>query len=287
MSTARLAAAPVVLTPWGLLLALVFVLFAGGCGAEPNSAPAGQGTAASNAAEDDQAKKQNKPQFEFLALSTRPTDYAVTVPHVKPGHWIEASQKLIANDDDFSGELQTEPSPLPDVPFALGTSRPAVLAKSQVKSIPLTVYLAPGQLKYTFGIQLRESTKGRVSLKSMNPVVRLAPHQYFFTVLTLEPDRFRYFRDLDSIVPPIDLLLPLGDEAHYRVMTPVVTNSVPLPTHLLTSTAVAYVLWDDVDPVVLTADQKTALVDWIHWGVWGCHVADAEAHARSGGRHLA
>ncbi len=267
MSAARLYVASDARRPWwGLLLAAVFVLFAVGCGSDRSSTTTGQGSAASGATGSAQAKKQRQPDFEFFALSTRPTDYELTVPHVKPGHWIEASQMLVANHGDLSGELEVEPILLPGVPFTLGMSRAAVLAKSQIKSIPLTLYATTGANRPAFTIQLRDSVAGRVLLRSPNPVVRLAPHQFFFTVLTLEPDRFRFLRDLDCIVPPTNLFLRQGEEAHYRVMTPIVTHSVSLPTHFLASTAVAYVLWDDVDPAVLTADQQTALLDWIHWG---------------------
>ena len=252
--------------PWGWALVAVLLLFTCGCGSDRGATPAGQRGGGKDAAGENQAKKHNKPEFEFLALTTRPTDYAITVPHVKPGHWIEASQKLIANYNDFSGELEVGPILLPGVPFALEMSRPAVLASSQIKSLPLTIYAPVDQNKYSYHIQLRNSATGNVPLKSLNPVVRLAPHQYFFTVLTPEPDRFGFLRDLDSVVPPTGLILPQGDEANYRIMTPAVTNRVLLSTHLLTSTAVAYVLWDDVDPVVLTAEQETALLDWLHWG---------------------
>jgi hypothetical protein len=29
---------------------------------------------------------------------------------------------------------------------------------------------------------------------------------------------------------------------------------------------IAYIVWDDVDPSVLTADQQSAMLDWLHWG---------------------
>ena len=40
-----------------------------------------------------------------------------------------------------------------------------------------------------------------------------------------------------------------------------------LPDNPLTWTSVAYVLWDEIDPgEPFPAEQKKALVDWIHWG---------------------
>lgn len=250
-------------TPWCIVSLVVFMLCLAGCGSEASSTEQGD---AADSTEENKEKKRVKPDLEFLALSTRPTDYAITVPQIKPGHWIEASQQMVANYDKFSGELEVEPIQLPGVPFALGTKRDVLLAKAQIKSIPLMVYSPPGPNRPTLGFELRDAKTGGIPLKSLNPMVRLPPHQYFFTVLTPEVDRFQFLRNLDSIIPPTGLLLPQGDEAHYRVVTPLITNNLALPTHLVTSTAVAYVLWDDVDPVMLSTDQKTALVDWLHWG---------------------
>lgn len=249
--------------PSSIVLLAVLMICLAGCGSDPSNSGQGDGA---DATKEDKDKKRVKPELEFLALSTRPTDYAITVPQIKPGHWIEASQQMVANYDEFSGELEVEPVPLPGVPFALGTKRDVLLAKAQIKSIPVMVYTPPGPNRPSLGFELQDSKTGTVPLKSLSPLIRMPPHQYFFTVLTPEPDRFQFLRNLDSIVPPSELFLPQGDEAHYRVVTPLITNNIALPTHLVTSTSVAYVLWDDVDPNVLTTDQETALIDWLHWG---------------------
>lgn len=246
-----------------LFLFLFLSLLCGGCGSDAATDQKDGDKAKSSK---DEKEKRNKPELEFLALSTRPTDHAITVPHIKPGHWIEASQQMVANYEDFKGELEVEPVPLPGVPFALGTTRDVVLAKTQIKSIPLMVYAPVGPRRPSFEFELRDTASGRAPVKSLNPMIRLPAHQFFFTVLTPEPTRFQFLRTLDSIVPPTSIIMPQGEEAHYRVMTPLVDNNLALPSHFLTSTAVAYVLWDDVDPSALTPDQKTALLDWIHWG---------------------
>lgn len=245
---------------WSLVSVVLFTLFNSGCGSDAST-------------EDDDAKakkeekeKRDKPDLEYLSLSTRPTDRAITVPQIKPGHWIEASQQLISNYEDFQGELEVEPVQLPGVPFALGASRDVVLAKTQIKSIPLTVFAPVGPRRPSFEFELRDKSSNHAPVRSINPMIRLPAHQFFFTVLTPEPARFQFLRALDSVVPPTGMILPQGDEAHFRVITPLIDNNLALPTHMLTSTAVAYLLWDDIDPASLTPDQKTALIDWIHWG---------------------
>ena len=40
----------------------------------------------------------------------------------------------------------------------------------------------------------------------------------------------------------------------------------PLPAEWLCWTTLAYIVWDDIDPTVLNAEQQQALLDWLHWG---------------------
>ena len=56
------------------------------------------------------------------------------------------------------------------------------------------------------------------------------------------------------------------DPLHYRVVSLPVERSIPLSDNPLTWTSTAYVLWDEVDPKLFTAEQERALVDWLHWG---------------------
>ena len=53
---------------------------------------------------------------------------------------------------------------------------------------------------------------------------------------------------------------------HYQVALLKMGRRPPLPDGALFWTSIAYVLWDDVEPGSLTAEQQTALVDWLHWG---------------------
>jgi hypothetical protein len=39
-----------------------------------------------------------------------------------------------------------------------------------------------------------------------------------------------------------------------------------LPSNALAWTNIAYLIWDDVDPSLLSPEQQQAIVDWLHWG---------------------
>ena len=57
-------------------------------------------------------------------------------------------------------------------------------------------------------------------------------------------------------IPPVD----------YHFKLPKGTQTVDLSSHSLTWSTVAYALWDDFDPDILTIAQQQALLDWLHWG---------------------
>ena len=54
---------------------------------------------------------------------------------------------------------------------------------------------------------------------------------------------------------------------HYNVVQLGADQIALLPDNPLTWTSVAYLLWDEIDPgEPFPAEQKNALVDWLHWG---------------------
>ena len=97
-------------------------------------------------------------------------------------------------------------------------------------------------------------------------VMPMAAHQYYFVVLARVPDKHRYLQSLDSIRAPLGMEEESTREAHYKVLLPAIKNDVPLPAHSTYWTTIAYLLWDDLEPSLLTKDQQRALLDWLHWG---------------------
>ena len=107
---------------------------------------------------------------------------------------------------------------------------------------------------------------GNPRLERLEPTIRLKRHQYYFAVLSEDPDSYGFLTKLPTIVPPRDEWSVTGLDTDYVVLLPRPGKPVPLPANPLTWTSIAYVLWDDCDPDVLTPAQQTALLDWLHWG---------------------
>jgi hypothetical protein len=256
---------------WSLLLVLGLTLLpmagCGGCGDDivPDS------EAAKKRLDEEELEKkkerEKKPDFEIGVMRTLPNPLLTIESMNKPGHWTSAQLELTANNFDFGGELVTDPFPLPETGFAMGTSRPAVLPKGQTKFLELTYFVPPGRKGVSAMTRLRQSERGGDVLASSHPMMRIPTHQFYFLVLSRDADRFSFVKRLDSIQPPGgDDLVEANQTAHYRVLTPPIENRVPLPSHALTWTSIAYILWDDIAPSVLTSDQQLAMLDWLHWG---------------------
>jgi hypothetical protein len=92
-------------------------------------------------------------------------------------------------------------------------------------------------------------------------------------VLGAEADRYRPLEKLDSIKAPHNAgysqyeppdLEPALD--YYQVITPPLIKPLPVPSNVMAWTSLAYVIWDDVDPALLSTEQQQAMVDWLQWG---------------------
>jgi hypothetical protein len=184
---------------------------------------------------------------------------------IKPGHWTSATVEIIANNNDFLGDMVTDPFDLDDMPFRLGTSRPVALAKGQRKFLELTYYVPPGRKGQR--VRTRLLSRGERELAAAeHPMLRMPEHQFYLMVLARDPDRYTLLRDLDSVRPPSGKLVEGSVDSYYRVMQPRIESRTPLPSNPLCWTSIAYVLWDDLHPDVLTPEQQQALLDWVHWG---------------------
>ena len=106
--------------------------------------------------------------------------------------------------------------------------------------------------------------------QAQTPLVPMPSYQYNFVVLAKSPSRYSYIKTIDSVKSPFN---GESDEdnteeaVHYIVVELTADQLALLPDNPLTWTSVAYVLWDQIDPgEPFPAEQKKALVDWIHWG---------------------
>ncbi len=236
-----------------LLLATVFLPGCGGCRGTPIP------------------RKRPKPQtplpdFQVDRLLTLPHSITRVESAIKPGHWTAATLEVVANNFDFQGELRTDPVALVDVPFELRFSRPALLPKKQKKYLELLLFAPGGAPQRQIGIRLLGRHGGREIVTSSFPATLLPDHQFYLFVLAREPDLYTYLRGLNSVVPVSQGMIDDVTRAHYRVMAPKIKSRVPLSDNALTWTSIAYILWDGLDPSLLTPRQQQAMLDWLHWG---------------------
>ncbi|MBP88795.1 MAG: hypothetical protein CMJ64_19135 [Planctomycetaceae bacterium] len=229
--------------------------------------------------EEERKKKKPKEDFEFKLARTVPADDTVATPFVKPGHWMTVANEIKANNFNFQAELHTtstdrneRPHFVRYTPFKLVSSRPAPLPKGQEKRFE-TIYFIPeiaADEDETVGLhrELRAARGGRLLKKDWQPVADMEPYQYFLMVLSSNAQRYSYLKTMPSIAAPTSDTDNYDRESflYYRVLMPELDRIAPLPSNPLTWTSIAYILWDDANPAMLTRDQQIALLDWLHWG---------------------
>ncbi len=225
-------------------------------------------------------KKEKKPDYELAKLTSYPKDPDQVQNFVKPGHWVTMTEQLRANNFDMSAEFELsatdrdgKPYLVEETDFHLRLERPIGLPKGQLRTLELTTYVpratrAEGaqevRLVWFDGRRL-EARKSKLLGDSRESTTAMDSHEHFLVVLAREPNNYRFLKLLDSIAPPA-----FDSEGarrfDYRVIIPPLDQFVPLPSHSLTWTTIAYVFWDSIDPNLLSSEQQIALLDWIHWG---------------------
>lgn len=262
-----------------LCLSLLVAAAVPGCGGcAPEQDPAAQ-----NNDEQAKKKKKEKPKRDFEVASLRVEPYDVDAPgarnQVKPGHWLAAHVRMKANNFDFHAELETAtvdnhgvPLAIEYTPYRMTISRPAALPKGQVKHFESTYYV-PRRPAGTRGAwlqsKLRSAGGGREvpSASQMQLTTRMPDYQYYLVVLAASPERYGYLHHLPSIAPPHDQWETMTRPIRYfQVVQPKAVGRLPLPSHPLAWTSIAYLVWDDLDPEKLAPDQQQSLLDWLHWG---------------------
>lgn len=223
----------------------------------------------------EEEKKKKKPDFEIQVMRSQPGN-DLTRTWVKPGHWVTTSQLMRANNFDFSGQLNTAatdgrfPIKVPNTPYSMTMSRLASLPKEQTKQFDSIFFIPRGEQKENQRITLKSTLRSRSGREIggglPRPVKIMPDYQYFFLVLSGSPDRYGYLKRLDSVTAPWSSEFDETNLLYYQVSLPNISRRVPLPSQPMTWSALAYILWDDVDPARLTTEQQRSLLDWLHWG---------------------
>ena len=224
-----------------------------------------------------EGKDDEKPNFEISRLAVLPTDDSPTGSRVKPGHWFNAIQTMKANNFDLNrGDLDAQcvdntlaPLRLPGTIFELRSSRPVSLPKGQQKHFDVLLFATQPSKgnKINFQTRLRARGGGRELESKLEPTSTMKPYQHFIVVLAERPDNYQFVKTLRSV----KLVRSKDDFSaaapfDYYVQLPKGTRRVDLPSHPLTWTNTAYVIWDDFNPAVLSLSQQRAMIDWLHWG---------------------
>ena len=221
--------------------------------------------------ETEDESQRPKEAFDFEKLAALP-DLESPANQAKPGHWVSGHRKITANDYDFQGSLENRvidssgrPIPTEMTNHYLTTQRPVSLPKGQTKDVEVMYYI-PRRLEgenriVTLEQELFDRTGGKVDVP--NGGVNLMPsYRYFFVVLSQSPGSFNFVKALPAMVMP-----NLGQRIElFRVVIPTIKDYVPVPSDSSAWTSFAFLLWDDLDPDMLTPKQQQALVDWLHFG---------------------
>lgn len=223
-----------------------------------------------------------KPNFELPTAQLLPFDQSEAttrkVMYVKPGHWIATRQLVKANNFDFAGELETaavdrnrSPLDVEHTNYSISMRTPAVLAKGRTKQVE-TLYYLPRR-EGSFGSIYNLTTelhalRGGGQPELGGPIASaLKDYEYYMVVLATNPSSYTFLDKLQSIaITHSDSFDESAVNRQYLVVRPKADRSVPLPSNALTWTSIAYVIWDGIDPAILTSEQQQAMVDWIHYG---------------------
>lgn len=261
------------------LFTLVLCLFMPGCGGCNNSSA--DKSKSQKELEEELAKgKDKKEPFEISELMVKPDppETEIKIGAAKPGHWIAGSLRMVSNRENFQGNIQSQsmapdgvtPIPTENTPYNMLLARPVSLPKEEKKDIELMYYVPrrPGKTKGNVALyhQLSSRGTGRVIFESTQGARIMPDYQYYMVVLSSNPAQFGFMNALDCVEPPYDGLSQMSSTIYYRLSIPKVENKVPLPNESLTWTSIAYVFWDDIEEGSLNQDQKTAMIDWLHWG---------------------
>ena len=255
-----------------LILSAITLVTLTGCGGCSKDATTGAQAEQEKEKEKLKKKDEEKDKFEIKRPRAQPHDPEEAFTGVKPGHWVSASQEMKTNFFDFTGEIRAsivghsqKPVHLQGTRFRLATTRTVALPKGQQKFPEMTFFVPRDTRRASLAVELVGSG---VHVQHGQDAFIVMPHfQYHFVVLAREPKRYDHLARQHWAVAPWSGEDTENDTRYYRVVKPdTESQRLTLPSNPLTWTSIAYMLWDDVHPDKLTPEQRTAMIDWLHWG---------------------
>ncbi|MEX2173506.1 MAG: hypothetical protein WD872_04035 [Pirellulaceae bacterium] len=272
-------------------LLLGFVVALPGCGGCTGNNPTA--AAKKKKADEEEATKKKKkkkaekpkPNFEPIQVRMLPSNdptLSDKTPrmYIKPGHWVALSATTKANNFDFPGDLVTyaeakgtnppQPLEIENTNSRLSVWRPASLPKGRTMPFETLLFVPkrPSVAGSVFSLrsELRGQRGGALQEPANNLANAMQQYEFVIVVLSSNPAAYTHLDKLNSVRMPEVEANPDQTLQYYYVLRPNCEKRVPLPSHSLALTTTAYIVWDDINPAVLTAEQQQALVDWIYWG---------------------
>lgn len=261
----------------------------GGCTGTQNPQAAAKKKKEDEEAEKKKKKKKDsekpKQNFDPILMRQLPSnDPTVTkrTPdmHIKPGHWVAIDEITKANNFDFIGELTTfaeAKGTNPPLPLEIENTssrvsiwRPASLPKGQTKHFETLLFVpkrpAQSGSNYALRTELRGLRGGGLQEPAGMVTAALKEYEHMIVVLASNPASYTTLDKLNSVRMPEVEAMESEPLQYYYILRPNAEKRVPLPTHSLALTTTSHIIWDDINPAVLTAEQQQAVLDWLHWG---------------------
>ncbi len=254
-----------------LSCSLLLVAGCGGCTEEDPQA---------NAEKEEEKKKETvKENYENKPPVVFPGNYfsEIRTNHTKLGHWVTTDVRMIANNFNAQGELlarpfngkNSSPSTVQRTNYFMQSVRPVSLPKEEWRNFEIGLYLPknPDLKNAAIDFEFHSGTSGL--LQHSMRLARTAMHnfQQHMVVLTNRPDAYTYVNALDCVViPDVTYLNERFPPFYYVVRTRPNKDPISLPREALNWTTIAYLIWDDLEPDQLDAEQQQSLVDWLHFG---------------------
>jgi hypothetical protein len=260
---------------WLLMLMVVSLSGCGGCRRGDNLSK-----------EELEKRAKQKESLELGSLLTLPVDSQAKIATVKGGHWYESQQEFKSNREDMQivavGDLSRDNQAvsLPGTNMTNEYSRRTSLPKGQSKWVELQFFIPDAGTKSDDPfIDTPKKLNLRTQLRSwplMTPILQTPQSQPTnelkrneFQLVAVGPQALSY-----EFLAVLDAVRWVGDDlseqartrSYQVVLVKPENGKYAIPRSMLTMTATAVMVWDDVSLDEMDQDQQTAIVDWLHWG---------------------
>jgi len=242
---------------------------------------------------DEEARQleQQQPPFTSIAAKAYPGNRAdagnggFPDGSVKPGHWASVELTIRSNRDDRRGTVLTRAEVTksetifnddalapdePDSAKSILVRRPAVLPKGQRRRLDTRLQVPDRGSRTVDAVRfdgdfLAGDASGALSLRP-SQFAAMPPQTYFFVILTDRPERFVRLQTADWVSAFESDLSFAKSRDNYRIVIPPTQGILPIAETALDWTSTSVLLWDDVPTTALTPSQRTAVLDWLHFG---------------------